>query len=393
MIRHLFKLIWNRKKSNFLLITEIFFSFLVLFAVLSLVVYNFRNYNKPLGFDHENVWLLSFRSNSDSTAQNLRIQQQLLQRIRGFQEVESAAFSSNNTPFAFSKMNSAISYGNSKDVMTNFYEVQDEIEDVLRLQVREGRWLGPQDAASRHKPIVINGMLKQKLFGGEEALGKQIPINDSIHYTVVGVVDYYRADGEYGAEEAALFSRINLQNTDRDMWESLLLRVKPGTGVAFEEKMVKELSRIAKDWTIEVSTLENMRVKKSKLTLIPMIALGVVCGFLVFNVALGLFGVLWYNISRRNGEIGLRRAVGADAGKIYRQFIGEVLVLATFGILLGAVFAVQFPLLHVFQIESGVYFTALGFAVVIIYVLAAGCAFYPSRQAAGIEPAVALHEE
>jgi putative ABC transport system permease protein len=85
--------------------------------------------------------------------------------------------------------------------------------------------------------------------------------------------------------------------------------------------------------------------------------------------------------------------VGADAGQIYRQFIGEVLVLATFGILLGLVFAVQFPLLQVFQVEPGVYFTALVLAGVIIYLLAVGCAFYPSRQAAGIEPAVALHED
>ena len=54
MIRHLFKMIWNRKKSNFLLISEIFFSFLVLFAVLSLLVYYLNNYAKPLGFTPDN---------------------------------------------------------------------------------------------------------------------------------------------------------------------------------------------------------------------------------------------------------------------------------------------------------------------------------------------------
>jgi putative ABC transport system permease protein len=393
MIRHLFKLIWNRRKSNFLLITEIFFSFLVLFAVLSLVVYNLRNYTKPLGFEHENVWLLSLRPNSDTTAHNLLIQEQVLLRVRGFQEVENAALSSNNTPFAFSQMMNGLSYNNGENVTANHYDVQDDVKDVLGLQIREGRWFGPQDDATRHKPIVINNMLKERLFGEEEALGKQIPINDSTHYLVIGVVDYYRAGGEYGAEEPAYFTRINPQIANNDMWGSLLLRVKPGTGVAFEEKMVKEISRIAKDWTLEVSTLEKMQAKKAKVTVVPMIALGMVCGFLIFNVALGLFGVLWYNINRRNGEIGLRRAIGADTGQIYRQFIGEVLVLATFGILLGLLFAVQFPLLNVFQVEAGVYFTALVSAGLIIYVLAAGCAFYPSRQAAGIEPAVALQEE
>ena len=38
MIRHVFKLIWNRKRTNFLMMTEIFVSFLVLFAVVALGV-------------------------------------------------------------------------------------------------------------------------------------------------------------------------------------------------------------------------------------------------------------------------------------------------------------------------------------------------------------------
>ena len=50
MIRHLFKLIWNRKRTNVLMMTEIFVSFLVLFAVLSLAVYMFDNWRRPIGF-------------------------------------------------------------------------------------------------------------------------------------------------------------------------------------------------------------------------------------------------------------------------------------------------------------------------------------------------------
>src|SRR5688500_4452622 len=60
MFKHLFKLIWNKKKQNFLLITEMFVSFLVLFAVFSMVVYFYQNYKKPRGFDYENVWVVSF---------------------------------------------------------------------------------------------------------------------------------------------------------------------------------------------------------------------------------------------------------------------------------------------------------------------------------------------
>ncbi|GAA4437945.1 FtsX-like permease family protein [Pontibacter saemangeumensis] len=393
MIRHLFKLIWNRRKSNFLLITEIFVSFMVLFAVLSLVIYNYSNYAKPLGFNHENVWQLSLRQNSDSTARNVQLQEQLLRRLRDFEEVESASLSSTNAPFAFSQMNTSLSYGKTKDLLANFYEVQDEFKDVMQLQVREGRWFDPQDDASRHMPIVINRMLKEKLFGEEEAVGKLIPANDSTSYLVLGVVDYYRAYSEFNADEPAFFTRINLSQNDDRLWNSLLLRVKPGTGVAFEEKMVKELSGIAKDWTLEVSTLEKMRQSKAKLTLVPMVALGLVCGFLIFNVALGLFGVLWYNINKRYAEIGLRRAMGATAGQIYKQFLGEVIVITTLGLLLGCFFAGQFPLLGVFDLSNEVYGLAILSAISLIYILVTCCALYPSSQAAAIHPATALHEE
>ena len=69
------------------------------------------------------------------------------------------------------------------------------------------------------------------------------------------------------------------------------------------------------------------------------------------------------------------------------------MVLATFSLALGVFFAVQFPILNVFDVPSSVYILGILLAVLSVYLLVVLCAWFPSRQAAAIQPAVALHDE
>ena len=68
MFKHIFTIIWNKKRSNFLLFLEIFIAFLILFAVFSFVVQQMRNYQTALGFDTENIWMaeMDFSEEEDS---------------------------------------------------------------------------------------------------------------------------------------------------------------------------------------------------------------------------------------------------------------------------------------------------------------------------------------
>jgi putative ABC transport system permease protein len=119
----------------------------------------------------------------------------------------------------------------------------------------------------------------------------------------------------------------------------------------------------------------------------------IVSGFLLTNVALGLFGILNLNIGRRKNEIGLRRAMGATEGKVTIQFLGEIWVIATFSLIIGLLFAIQFPLMHVFDLDGEIYITAIFASIVVIYIIVTLCAWFPSHQASKIHPALALHEE
>ena len=399
MIRHLFTLIWNRKKQNFLMITEIFFSFIVLFGVLSLAFYYFNNYQKPLGFNYDKVWVMNMRWNQESLAEIKAIQRRLHQQLKTNTEIAGVALASANVPYTMQQMNGGFSH-NGRTVDTDFFQVDKDYAAVMQLKLTEGRWFSEQEQNSPFKSIVITQSLRDALFKDEPIIGKVIAGNGgddkNTKTRIVGVVEAYKQKGEYAEDKPAFFEFKHLEESADSPgmpFTALVIRVKPGVTSAFEEKLMKQASQIAKGWTLEIKTMPEMRTSYNKVALIPLLVFSVVCGFLILNVALGLFGVLWYSINRRISEIGLRRAIGAASSQVYRQFIGEVLVLATFGLVAGVIVALQFPLLQVFGVQTGIYITAMVGAVGIIYLLAAGCAAYPSRQAAGIQPANALHEE
>lgn len=389
MIRHLFKLIWNKKKQNSLLITEIFVSFLVVFAVFTLLVYNYKNFKEPMGLDYDDVWVINFVSpdikNADSADLFVGALKQLL---RSMPPVKEISYASQNIPFSMSSSNSNISY-NKHNTMANYYGVEDGYAKLLNIQLKEGRWFNAADDASAIPPVVINQQLKEKLFGNTPALGKVLG-TDGDKLKIVGVVGNVKSDGDYQEVEPGLYKRMDTGWVRHS--GLILLKMQPGTGADFESKLYRQLSGLI-GTTLEIEHLDEKRVSKNKLMLVPTIIMLLVAGFLIINVALGLFGVLWYNISKRKGEIGLRRAVGASGNAVSKQLVGEALVLSTIALIIGSFFAVQFPLMNVFDISSATYITALVLSLVFIYLLVMVCALYPGRQAAAIYPAVALHEE
>ncbi|GAB2801461.1 ABC transporter permease [Rhabdobacter roseus] len=388
MLRHLFKLTWNKKKTHALLIVEIWASFLVLFGLASLIIFNARNYLEPLGFAYERVWAINLQNNQDTTDVAEKIQQ-VVRHLGTYAEVESVTRMGSNFPFAASQMSNGVKYNGTHSMM-NFYTVDENFARTLDITPLAGRWYQSADSVGKHRPAVINQKAREKLFGEENPLGKILNNDGENTWKVVGVIGNYKDKAEFMENKPAMFELLYAD----DRWNStLLIKTKPGTDALFEARLVKDVTAQLKGWSVEVDHLTESRTNQHNLTLIPVLIFLIICSFLLVNVALGLFGILNLNIAKRKDEIGLRRAMGATERAVKQQFLGEIWVLATLSMLLGLLFTVQFPLLHVFDVASGVYLLAMVASVVIIYLLVTLCAWYPSRQAARIQPAVALHEE
>ena len=394
MFKHLFKLIWNKKKQNFLLMSEMLFSFLVLFAVFTLLVYYYDNYKKPMGFEYQNIWVVSYNNAYQTkSADSLNTYYEILRKsIKAMPEVRELSFCSFNTPFTNNMSQGRISYHKKPLDHVNFYTADESYPATMNMQILEGRWFNKTDVVTTNKPIVINSDIKEKLFGKGAAVGQLISNYDEKEkMRVIGVVQSIKMKGDYAATGLGLYQKTD---TGSFRWMGkIMVQVVPGAGAAFEGRLYKTLANYMKNSNVEIEHLTNKRTSINYFTLVPMIVLSIVGGFLAINVALGLFGVLWYNINQRRGEIGLRRAVGASGGAVSSQLIYESMILATLSLIVGSFFAVQFPLLNVFDLSAGIYLSAMLLAILFIYALVFVCSLYPGRQAAAIYPAVALHEE
>jgi putative ABC transport system permease protein len=404
VIRHLLRLVWNRKRSNALLTLEIFFSFLVVFAVGTAVSFAVMAYRRPLGFAWQNVWLV----NADDQGADHRgpgagpegvdpraaILERMLAEVRTLPEIEAAA-SMGIAPFADGSMVSGWTE-NGREVLAEIAETTQDLDKVLGITVVSGRWFEPADDAAPWHAVVINRSLEAVLGGGESMVGKRLrtPDESEVEDRVVGVVEDFRRSGEI-APPGNIFIRLMRTGNPRDVpGGNLLLKVRPGTPAAFEETLVRRLQGIAPGWSFESRPLEQARESTLRGRLAPF-AIGVlVAGFLMLMVALGLLGVLWQNLVRRTREIGLRRAVGASAADVRKQVLLEQLLLSSLAMALGLVIVLQLPLLGLTSLVGPAAFaTGVGAAVAVILALTLLCSLYPAALAARLEPADALRYE
>lgn len=387
MLRHIFKLIWNRKSKNALIVAEIFFAFLILFAVLTFVFFNVSNYNQKLGFVTEPLWVTYVNLEGRDSVSTLQTKQLLSRELEQHPNIKKISWGAYSTPFG----NSQSIYGNDDMgfyVLSHLYRTDENFLEAAGLNLVKGRWFTEEDKNAKYRPVVMTQRVIDDYF-------KDRPVLDSVislagERKVVGIVENFKYQSQFEDEVPLSF----LYNSIEDSTNMVMtIRLEDGVGIAFEEELHSTISQLAKVDDLTISKIEQRRVRRNRSTLIPMVAMLIICGFLVINVALGLFGVLWYNISKRKGEIGLRRVVGAIKRKITQQFILEILFIAGSGILLAILFCVQVPLMEFFEVPGKYFYQSILASTLLILVLVLICAFYPSNQAAQIAPAEALREE
>jgi putative ABC transport system permease protein len=399
MLRHLLKLTWKRKSRNLMLSLEILIAFAIVFGIAAVGLRFAELYREPLGFDANDAWKVDMQFGEKTDDIPAEVYDRIRRDLLELPEVRAVGFLT-HSPYTMSTWTTDFkSPQTGAKLDANTIEASDGLAAALGVRVVAGRWFDASDDGLPVVPAVLNRKMAAAMFPGRQPLGQRFtePAIDGApehSFRVVGLVDDFRNKGPFMTPTYFVLRRFD-PHAGKSRLRTIILRVAPGTPRAFEAKLNQRLKAIRNDWGYQIAPLKSLRASLLKEELIPLAVAGVIAVFMLVMVAFGLFGVLWQNTTHRIPEIGLRRAVGASAGHVYRQIVLEQLLLSSLAVVAGLALLVQMPLTGAMRniLTWPVFIGAAALSMTVIYLLSLLCSLYPGWRASRLDPAQALHYE
>jgi putative ABC transport system permease protein len=277
-------------------------------------------------------------------------------------------------------------------------------EDYLRTlgaKLVRGRMLDAGDVAGGRKVAVVNQTLAGKWFVNEDPLGRQITLphfGDGSHdaaesFEIVGMVSDIKNSGLQDPVRPELL----LPYTVTGNFERGILVRTAGNPNGLLNGVRREIWSV--DRNVSLTLMRTLEEFLSDFSYAQprfiLLVLGVFAGIGLVLVAVGVYSVIAYTVSRQTQEIGLRMALGASRGDVIRMVMrmGMGLIGAGLAVGLAASLAVSKVLAsELFGVSAR---DPLTFGAVSVVVLAAGAAacLFPAMRATRIDPTVALRFE
>jgi macrolide transport system ATP-binding/permease protein len=279
---------------------------------------------------------------------------------------------------------------NERDVSPDYFK-------TLRAKMLRGRAFTANDTAGKTPVCIINQTLMRKYFGDEDPVGKVIGDNTltagSIRQ-IVGVVDDIHEATLDDTTWPAIYIPID---QDPDTYVAVVARTmqEPGSILPTLDTAIHE---IAPDLgTIGEMTMET-KINNSPSTYMRRSSAELAGGFAGVALLLGvvgLYGVIAYSVSQRTREIGIRMALGAQRGSVYRLILKEASWLAAVGVVLGAACSsAATDLMKSMLFGTSAWDLSTFAGVVAVLATASLLASYlPARRATRVDPMEALRHE
>ena len=333
-----------------------------------------------------------------------------LERLRALPGVESAGATS-FLPFSWDSSSSVIvaegytpAPGESVVSPSQLYVTPGYLES-LRVQLRRGRFFTDADGTDTTRAIIVDERLAARFWPGADPIGRRMYLPErpddlvtpgpTVKFMrVVGVVTAVKLKGLVEGEQAraGAYYMPFAQNPSREIAFAVRSRGDLSTATAAVQRALSEVDPDTQPYDVfTMSERISRSLDQRRAPMVLSISFGAVALLLA---SVGLYGVLAYQVSQRTREIGIRMALGSDAGRILRLVLNEGLLLVVVGLGTGLMAAVLLRDVIASQLYGVGALDPLVMAVTIgvLTLTSLAACFGPARRASKVSPIVALSQ-
>jgi predicted permease len=256
-----------------------------------------------------------------------------------------------------------------------------------------GRFFTDADVLKAPQVAVVNQSMARHYWKDQDPLGNRVSFDDGETWiTIVGVVGDIHQTGLDRPPVEALYRPLDQAPM---LGFSLYVRAVTDpekltgqlTSLIHQVDPTEAVSRVRTLDEIRSNSISGWRLTAFLLSIFAVLALAI--------TAAGLAGVTALSVSQRTQEIGIRMALGATPGGIFRMVLGQGLGLVILGVVIGAAGGLGLARLIsslLFGVQPTDALTLVSVALVLLAIAAVSC-FLPARRAASVAPMVALRWE
>ncbi|HEX4319908.1 MAG TPA: ABC transporter permease [Acidobacteriaceae bacterium] len=259
-----------------------------------------------------------------------------------------------------------------------------------------GRDFSNETVTDGPKAAIVNEAFVKSVFGSENPIGQQIE-GGGVTYQIIGVVGNTKSRTLGEETRAVLFRSLDQTVAYDPAFMGYTILVRSDSDPAAIVNGVRGQIH-ALDPAIAVYNVQTMQEHIRDAFILPRLAATLFGTFGTIGLilaAVGLYGVMSYSVSRRQREIGIRMALGAQVGQVQRLIVRQGMVLAAIAVVLGLPAAYALSKLFTSVLYGIHNDDPATFAVVPVFLVAVAllASWLPARRAARVDPQIVLRCE
>ena len=258
----------------------------------------------------------------------------------------------------------------------------------------KGRDFTLRDNEAAPAVAIINLAMARRYWPGKDPLGERIVVSGETNpREIVGMVKDVK-QGEWTGEPNAEMYLPHLQAA-QPRGLALVIRTT-GDPLQLVTAVENQVWAIDKNLPVaEVRTMNEVISEGVEQQRFNMLLLAVFASVALILAVVGIYGVMSDSVASRTHELGIRLALGAQAGDVLRMIVGQGMALALIGIaigLAGAYWLTQFMASLLYEVSPTDSLTFVAIPILLAVVVLAAC-LVPARRATKVDPLIALRYE